>query len=99
MSTASYLTKTKLSYCVFPKELAETLLYNQISLKLEILLLMDAQILLTGLTKIKIPKSVVELGKTAFFDCKNADVEINNPVHKVRQGKFVFGKCKSVKWK
>ncbi len=53
----------------------------------------------TGLTKIKIPKNVVEFGTTAFLDCINADIEIDNPNYKVRQKKFVFNRCKSVKWK
>ena len=53
----------------------------------------------TGLTKIKIPKNVVEFGTTAFLDCINADIEIDNPIYKVRQKKFVFNRCKSVKWK
>lgn len=59
----------------------------------------DAFIDCYGLTSIKIPKSVIEFGTRAFFNCKNADIKIDNPVHKVRQGKFVFSKCKSVKWK
>ena len=49
-------------------------------------------------TKIVIPSSVTSIGDSAFYDCKNLDLVINNTERNVTVGSNAFEGCKSVTW-
>ncbi len=51
-----------------------------------------------SLTKIEIPSSVVVIGESAFKDCENLDVVVDNSKLNIKIGENAFSGCKSVKY-
>ena len=53
----------------------------------------------SGLTSVEIPTSVIKIGKSAFKNCYNLDIVIDNRESSVSVEENAFYGCKSVTWK